>query len=91
MHYLFIGGPRDGQRIEILGEPEEVRFSVLVSSLDDGDDVPDQTPLRQVRYRREFLAEGLAERYVVYVTGEGGVIAQLLAGYASLNSTTRIQ
>lgn len=75
MKHLIIGGPHDGQRIEI---PESVGDMVeLVNPQTNG---PPQ-PFATTTYERRTMRGPDAEKYIVLAPPDVNVMEKLIAGY----------
>jgi hypothetical protein len=71
MQYLFIGGPKDGERIEVQSDLRTVRV-----------EAPGPDGFALLAYRKEFLAEQTGSIHEVFFVDDGrGLIQTLLDGY----------
>lgn len=91
--YLFVGGPADGQRIEVgirqrewlVPEYEPMSSPFIRSSTAS---FAEFKPLRTVRYERKYISFGVSGEEILQVFGVAGVpirdiIEALIAGYKS--------
>lgn len=83
---LLIGGPADGRRVTIQGEPPgHMRFAVLnpLGLFEPDSSAPPTPGYEEAEYIRHVLVSNTRQEYVVYqYTGsQADVIAQLLMGY----------
>lgn len=71
MKYLLLGGTRDGERVDVPGNPPEIRSCV------------DMNPMYVETYHRTIVSDG-THTHAVYVQGEmttEDVLRRLIDGY----------